>query len=97
MGVVRGILLFLCISKADIALTGGGLYSTLVGMIYSYLPEQQTQIHFGRPRASAGQLPVPGITGTDWYLAGDETEGYALFRYKNVEHFLHNGINLVVF
>lgn len=94
MGVI---LIFLLISEADIALTGGGLNGTLVGMIYPSLPEQQTQIHFGRHRVSAGQLPVPGITGTDWHLAGDETEGYALFRYENVEHFLHNHFNLAVF
>lgn len=92
MGVVGGILIFLWISKTDIALTGGGLNGTLVGIIHPYLPVQQTQIHFGRHRTSAGQLPFPGFTGTDWYLAGDETEGYALFRYENVEHFLHDNL-----
>lgn len=71
MGVMGRILIFLWISKTDIALTGGGLNDTLVGMIYPYLPEQETQIHFGRHRTSFGPLLVPGITGTDWYLAGD--------------------------
>lgn len=73
MGVMGWIVIFLWIAKTDTALTGRGLSGTLVGMICPYLPEQQAQIHVGRPRGSAGQLPVPGVTGIDWYLAGDET------------------------
>lgn len=73
MGVMGGIVIFLWISNTDTALTGGGLSGTLVGMVYPDLPEQQAQIHSGRLRGSAGQLPVSGVTGMDWYLAGDES------------------------
>lgn len=67
MGVVSILLLWL--SQAGAALAGRGRCRTLVRMALLSLPEHQAQIHFGRQGGNSGQLSVPGIAGTDWYLA----------------------------
>lgn len=86
MGVIP---ILLWISEAGAALAGWGWSGNLVGMTLLSLPKHQSQIHFGRQEGGTRQLPIPGITGIDWYLAADETERHASFSYENVQYLLH--------
>lgn len=83
VGVMGLIPVFVWLSKAGAALAGRGWCGNLFGMAIFALPKHKPQIHFG------GQLPIPGTTGTDWYLAADHRERHALFTYENVENLLH--------
>lgn len=71
MGVMRVIPILLQLPQAGTVLAGWGWSGSPVGMAFLYLPKQQPQIHSGRQGGSAGQLLIPGIAGTDLYLAAD--------------------------
>lgn len=86
MGVIP---VLLWLSEAGAALAGWCRCGNLVGMALLTLPKHQPQIHFGRQGGGTGQLPIPGIAGTGWYLAADEKEGHGLFSNENVEYLLH--------
>lgn len=83
MGVIS---ILLRLSKTGAALTDWGW---LVSVAIFALPKHQPQIHFGRQGSGTGQLPIPGIAGTDLYLAADDTERHASFSYENVGYLLH--------
>lgn len=74
VGVMGVIPVFVWLSKAGAALAGRGWCGNLFGMAIFALPKHKPQIHFGRQGGGTGQLPIPGTTGTDWYLAAGHRE-----------------------
>ncbi len=86
MGVIP---ILLWLSEAGTALAGWGCCGNLVGVALVALPKPQPQIHSGRQGGGTRQLPIPGIAGSDWYLAADDRERHRLLSYENVECLLH--------
>ena len=74
VGVMGVIPVLLWLSEAGAALAGWSWRGNLVSMALFTLPKHQPQIHFGRQGGGDGKLPIPGIVGTDWYLAAHDRE-----------------------